>query len=86
MVELEQNLSRIQKEGLGLAAISYDSVAILKNFADRRKITFPLLSDDPGSECCAPLKANPHPHETSARTTIHDFSIRESRTRRVKTS
>ncbi len=45
MVELEQNLSHIQKEGLGLAAISYDSVTILKNFADRRKITFPLLSD-----------------------------------------
>jgi hypothetical protein len=45
LVELEQNLARIQKEGLGLAAISYDSVAVLKNFADRRKITFPLLSD-----------------------------------------
>jgi hypothetical protein len=45
LVELEQDLSRLQKEGLGLAAISYDSVAILKNFADRRKITFPLLSD-----------------------------------------
>lgn len=45
MVELEQNLSRIQKEGLGLAAISYDSAAILKNFADRRKISFSLLSD-----------------------------------------
>jgi hypothetical protein len=45
LVELEQNLDRIQKQGLGLAAISYDSVAILKNFAGRRKITFPLLSD-----------------------------------------
>jgi hypothetical protein len=45
LVELEQNLARIRKAGLGLAAISYDSVAILKNFADRRKITFPLLSD-----------------------------------------
>jgi hypothetical protein len=30
---------------LGLAAISYDSPAILKDFADRRKITFPMLSD-----------------------------------------
>ena len=45
MVELEQNLALIQKEGLGLAAVSYDSPAILKNFAERRKITFPLLSD-----------------------------------------
>ena len=44
-MELEQNLDRIRKQGLGLAAISYDSVEILKNFADRRHITFPLLSD-----------------------------------------
>ena len=28
-----------------MAAISYDSVAVLKSFADRRGITFPLLSD-----------------------------------------
>lgn len=28
-----------------MAAISYDSTAILKNFADRKNITFPLLSD-----------------------------------------
>jgi hypothetical protein len=44
-VELEQNLDRIRKQGLGLAAVSYDSVEVLKNFADRRHITFPLLSD-----------------------------------------
>jgi hypothetical protein len=44
-VELEQNLDRIRKQGLGLAAVSYDSVDILKSFADRRHITFPLLSD-----------------------------------------
>jgi len=30
---------------MGVAAISYDSVAALKNFAGRRHITFPLLSD-----------------------------------------
>jgi hypothetical protein len=45
LVELGQNVDRIRKAGLGLAAISYDSPAILKNFADRRKITYPLLSD-----------------------------------------
>ena len=28
-----------------MAAVSYDSVEILRNFADRRKISFPLLSD-----------------------------------------
>ncbi len=38
-------MSRIRKHGVGLAAISYDSVAVLKNFADRQKITYPLLSD-----------------------------------------
>lgn len=32
-------------KGLGLAAVSYDSVAVLKHFADRKKIEFPLLSD-----------------------------------------
>ncbi len=44
-MELGQNVERIRKEGLGLAAISYDSPAILKDFANRRKIAFPLLSD-----------------------------------------
>jgi hypothetical protein len=44
-VELQSNLARIQAEGLGVAAISYDSVAVLKSFAERRGITFPLLSD-----------------------------------------
>ena len=38
-------MDRIRKQGLGLAAISYDSVEVLKNFADRKHITFPLLSD-----------------------------------------
>jgi len=44
-VELQSNLEKIRAEGLGLAAISYDSVAVLKSFAERRGITFPLLSD-----------------------------------------
>jgi AhpC/TSA family/Disulphide bond corrector protein DsbC len=44
-VELEQSLPEIRKRGLGLAAISYDSPAILKDFADRKHITFPMLSD-----------------------------------------
>jgi hypothetical protein len=45
LVELEQNLERIRKRGLGVAAISYDPVPVLKSFADTRRITFPLLSD-----------------------------------------
>lgn len=44
-MELEHDLPRIKAQGYGLAAISYDSVAVLKSFADRRGITFPLLSD-----------------------------------------
>jgi AhpC/TSA family/Thiol:disulfide interchange protein DsbD, N-terminal len=44
-VELEQNLDAFRKHGLGVAAISYDSVAVLKNFADRQHISYPLLSD-----------------------------------------
>jgi hypothetical protein len=42
---LEQNLDELRKQGLGVAAISYDTPAILKNFAERRKIRYPLLSD-----------------------------------------
>ena len=44
-MELEQSRPEIEKRGLGLAAISYDSPAILKSFSDRRGIHFPLLSD-----------------------------------------
>jgi len=36
---------RIHAEGLGLAAISYDSVAVLRQFSARAHISFTLLSD-----------------------------------------
>ncbi len=42
---MEQNRKRIQEAGLGVAAISYDSVAVLTAFSERQHITFPLLSD-----------------------------------------
>jgi hypothetical protein len=45
LVELEHNREAFQKLGVGLAAISYDSVAILHDFAQRKGIHFPLLSD-----------------------------------------
>jgi hypothetical protein len=48
-VELENSYASIRKQGLGLVAVSYDSVEVLKSFADRKKITFPMLSD-PGSK------------------------------------
>jgi AhpC/TSA family protein/cytochrome c biogenesis DsbD-like protein len=45
LVELEQNQAEFRKLGLGVAAVSYDSVAVLHNFAERRGVHFPLLSD-----------------------------------------
>jgi hypothetical protein len=44
-VELQQNRGEFQKLGLGVAGLSYDSQAILHNFAERKRIQFPLLSD-----------------------------------------
>lgn len=48
LVELQARLPELRSKGLGLAAITYDSPAILADFSQRRGITFPLLSD-PGS-------------------------------------
>ena len=45
LIQLQAAKERFQKQGIGLAGISYDSVEILKYFSDRRKIEFPLLSD-----------------------------------------
>jgi hypothetical protein len=44
-VELERNRKAINSAGYGLCSISYDSVDILRDFAQRRGITFPLLAD-----------------------------------------
>jgi hypothetical protein len=44
-VELEKNKEEFGKLGLGVAAVSYDSGAVLHNFAERKGIHFPLLSD-----------------------------------------
>jgi len=49
LVQLQQAQQRFKEQGLGIAAISYDSPTILKEFAERQKITFPLLAD-PTSE------------------------------------
>jgi hypothetical protein len=45
-VELEKNKGEFAKLGLGIAGVSYDSVAVLRNFTDRKGIHFPLLSDE----------------------------------------
>jgi len=44
-VQLQGAKQRFETQGIKLAAISYDSPAILKDFADRHKIEYPLLSD-----------------------------------------
>ena len=45
-MELQDQLETLKEQGLGVAAISYDSVEVLSDFAQRRGITFPLLADD----------------------------------------
>jgi len=49
MVQLQRNLKEIEAAGGQVVGISYDPVETVKRFADRSKITFPLLSD-PGSK------------------------------------
>ena len=48
-MELQGQLEILREQGLGVAAISYDSVDVLSDFAKRRGITFPLLADDDSS-------------------------------------
>ena len=45
-MELQDRLEELEAQGLGVAAISYDSEEVLADFSQRRGITFPLLSDD----------------------------------------
>jgi hypothetical protein len=42
---LQSAIPRFEKQGLKFAAISYDSEEILKFFADRHKIDYPMLAD-----------------------------------------
>ena len=43
--DLQRYKEQFERQGLAIAAISYDSVAILADFAKRKGITFPMLSD-----------------------------------------
>ena len=45
MVQLQLDLNAIQATGGELVAISYDSPEILKRFAAKKSIAYPLLSD-----------------------------------------
>lgn len=44
-MQLQRSLPEIQRAGLGLVAVSYDSTATQRAFADKYGITFPMLSD-----------------------------------------
>ena len=44
-MQLQNAKPRFEAHGIKFAAISYDSPAILKDFAERHKIDFPLLAD-----------------------------------------
>ena len=48
-MQLERKRKDLEAQGIRIAAVSYDTVAILKHFSDRSDIGYPLLSD-PGSE------------------------------------
>ena len=44
-MELQGRLETLKREGIAVAALSYDPVDVLADFGARRRITFPLLSD-----------------------------------------
>jgi hypothetical protein len=44
-VELEQNAVAWRARGYEIAALSYDSPEVLRYFAEKRKLSYPLLSD-----------------------------------------
>ena len=44
-MELQGRLEALTRQGVAVAAVSYDPVTVLADFAARRGITFPLLSD-----------------------------------------
>lgn len=44
-MELARHADRLRTHGYGVCSISYDPVDVLREFADRRGITYPMLSD-----------------------------------------
>jgi peroxiredoxin len=45
LLDLNQRVEEYRKRGLAVASLTYDSVAILKSYATRKSIKFPMLSD-----------------------------------------
>lgn len=44
-MELQARYAELRNLGLGIASVTYDAPALIKKFADERKIEFPILSD-----------------------------------------
>ena len=44
-MQLQTDLKEIEATGVQVVAVSYDSADVLAGFAEKQKITFPLLSD-----------------------------------------
>jgi hypothetical protein len=44
-VEFQKKIIEFQEKGISIIGISYDSVQVLKEFAEKYQITYPLLSD-----------------------------------------
>ena len=42
---MQKDLAKLETSGVKVVGVSYDSVEVLKGFADKQKVTFPLLSD-----------------------------------------
>ena len=42
---MQKDLKALDRRGVVVVGISYDSVEVLATFAEKQKITFPLLSD-----------------------------------------
>ena len=45
MVELQQNAAEFEKNGIRVCAVSYDTVEVLADFAEKHQISYPLLAD-----------------------------------------
>jgi len=56
---LQADLKKIEAAGVRVVGVSYDSVEVLKTFADNNKIAFPLLSDPDSKTIAAYALRNP---------------------------
>ena len=50
---MQRDSKKLEEAGVKVVGVSYDSVEVLKGFADKQKITFPLLSDPDGKTILA---------------------------------